>query len=504
MRSSEKVNALLHFSNVFLFTKGRYHIGIFLIILLIISASQNVNAQETKIWTLEECINYALDNNISIKKQDLLINNQEELLLQSKLGILPNLNGYASHGYNWGQRIDPFTNEFATDRVRSNNLYLQGDLNLFSGMQQLNIIKRNMLDLQSAQFDADYYRDEISISVATYYLQTLFYTEFVAIANNQIDITRQQVERTKKLVDAGTLAKGDLLTIEAQLASEELSLVEAQNNLALSYLDLTQLLEIQNPKGFEIEKPEVGLIDQPEVYTPEQIFGVAVQARPEIKSAEVKLESSEKSLSIARGGYYPSLSLSGSIGSGYSGANQVGNDPYTQEQAFGYWYSDDPLHTKIPVYGTVNSYQSYTPKSWGDQLEDNLNEAVSLNLRIPIFNGWATRSAVEQAKLGVENANLDVQLKKNSLYKIIQQAYNDALAASNKHKAADKKVNATKESFNYAEQKYNVGLINSVEYNTAKKEYNNALSELIQSKYDFVFRSTVIDFYMGKPLTLQR
>ena len=462
------------------------------------------SSQETKIWTLEDCINYALDNNLSLKKQDLMISNQEELLLQSKLGILPNLNGYASHGYNWGQRIDPFTNEFATDRVRSNNLYLQGDLNLFSGMQQLNTIKRNMLDLRSAQYDADYYSDEISISVATQYLQTLFYIEYVTIANNQIDITRQQVDRTAKLVEAGTLAKGDQLTIEAQLASEELSLVEAENNLALSYLDLTQLLELPTPKGFVIEKPELGLIQQPEIFTPEQIFGVAVQERPEIKSAETKLESSQKTLSIAKGGYYPSLSLNGSLGSGYSGANVIGSNPISIEREFGYWYTSDPSNPVVPVYGIQDGFESYSAKPWGDQLEDNLNESVGLNLRIPIFNGWVTNSSVSRAKINVESATLDVQMQKNSLYKIIQQSYNDALAAFNKHKAADKKVNATRESFNYAEQKFNVGLINSVEYNNAKKEYNNALSELIQAKYDFVFRTTVIDFYMGKPLTLKR
>ncbi len=279
MTSSEKGITVLQLGIYSLMQQKKFYLSVFLLLqfIFIVFASR---AQDNKIWTLEDCINYALDNNISVKKQDLLINNQEESLLQSKLGILPNLNGYASHGYNWGQRVDPFTNEFATDRVRSNNLYLQGDLNLFSGLQQLNLIKRNMLNLKSAQYDADYYKDEISISVATQYLQTLFYIEFVAMANNQIDITRQQVERTKKLVDAGTLAKGDLLTIEAQLASEELSVVEAENNLALSYLNLTQLLELPTPKGFEIEKPELGLIDQPEIFTPEQIFGVAVQGPP--------------------------------------------------------------------------------------------------------------------------------------------------------------------------------------------------------------------------------
>jgi outer membrane protein len=458
------------------------------------------NGQDTKIWSLEECINYALEHNINVKKQTLGISYQEELLLQSKLGVLPSVNGYASHGYNWGKRVDPFTNEFATDRVRSNNFYLQGDLNLFSGLQQLNLIKRNKLDLLAAQYDSDYYRDEISISVATEYLQTLYYMEFVEIARNQIDITRQQVERTQKLVEAGTLAKGDLLIIEAQFASEELSLVQAENNLALSYLNLTQLLELPTPEGFEIEKPELGLIDQPEIFTPQQIYNQAMAQRPEIKSAEYKVESSEKDLDIARGAYYPSLSLDGSVGSGYSGANQVGKNPFEYLPQIGVTEGGVPVYPLSPVTG----YESFDPKSFGDQLDDNLNRSLGLNLRIPIFNGWTARSQVAQAKIGIENANLDLELQKNNLYKIIQQAYNDAIAAFNQHKAANKKVNATEESFKYAEQKFNVGMINSVEYNDAKKEYNNALSELIQAKYDFVFRTTVIDFYMGKPLTLNR
>ncbi len=282
----------------------------------------NVNAQEVKVWSLEDCINYALDHNVNVKKQSLNIDIQEELVTQSKLGLLPNVSGFASHGYNWGKRIDPFTNEFATDRVRSNNFYLSGNLNLFSGLQQVNTIKKNMLNLMAAQYDVDYYMDEISINVATQYLQTLYYIEFVAISENQLNITKQQVERTRKLMEAGTLAKGDLLTIEAQEASEELDLVNNQNNLNLSYLTLSQLLELPTSEGFEIEKPELGLLSEPEIYTPEQIYQTALENRPEIKSAETKVESSQKDLEIAKGGYYPSLSLGGQWGTGYSGANK--------------------------------------------------------------------------------------------------------------------------------------------------------------------------------------
>jgi len=474
--------------------------GIFFLLFTIL-ISVHSYAQEGKVWTLEECINYALENNINVKKQSLNISYQEELLLQSKLGILPNVNGYFSHGYNWGQRVDPFTNEFATDRVRSNNIYLSADVNLFSGLQQLNTIKKNKLDLMASQFDVDYQRDEISITVATQYVNTLFYLEFVEIAKNQLDITKQTVARTRKLVEAGTLAKGDLLIIEAQEASEELSLINAENSLMLAYLDLSQTLELNTPEGFEIEKPELGLIDKPELFTPDKIYTTALDNRPEIRSAEYRVESSVADLNIARARYYPRLILSGSLGSGYSGANQIGkNEIFFPAPQIGETAGGEAVYALDGYSG----YESYEPKKFNDQFEDNLNETVGLSLNIPIFNGWSARSNVALAKIGIESANYDLELQKNNLNKIIHQAYNDAVAAINKHEAAQKKVKATSESFKYAEQKYEVGLMNSVEYNDAKKEYNNALAELVQAKYDYVFRNTVIDFYLGKPLTLER
>jgi len=499
MSRNRKFTFVGYFSNFQKMNHMRINQKLFLIAVSFV-ISPLLHAQENKAWTLEECIDYALEHNINIQKQDLNVNYQEEVLFQSKMGVLPNLNGYASHGYNWGQRVDPFTNEFATDRVRSNNLYLQGDVNLFSGLQQLNTIKQNKFNMMKAQYDADYYKDDISISVATQYLQTLYYMEFVAIAENQLEITKQQADRTRKLVEAGTLAKGDLLIIEAQQASEELSLVEAKNNLTLSYLNLSQLMELSSPEDFTIEKPELGLIEQPEIFTAQKIYNTAVDTRPEIKSSEMNVESAVTQLKIARGSYYPRLSLNGSIGTGYSGANKIGKDPtyYLPQIAV-----TEGGQAVYPLTEQV-SFGSFSPKPWSDQFNDNLNETVGLNLSIPIFNGWTARSRVAQAKIGIENANLDLNLQKNNLYKTIQQAYNDAVAAFNKNGAAQKKVKATSESFKYAEQKYNVGLINSVEYNDAKKEYNNALSESIQAKYDYVFKTTVIDFYLGKPLTLER
>ncbi|MBN3034555.1 MAG: TolC family protein [Bacteroidales bacterium] len=470
--------------------------------LLLTVAGSQVTAQEQKVWSLEDCITYALDNNIDIKKQQLNLDLMDETLLQSKLGMLPSLNGYAYHGYNWGKRVDPFTNEFATDRVRSNNFYASADFTIFDGFQKLNTVRQNQLELLATRYDLDAFMDDISVMVATYYLQVLYYMELQGIARNQLEITTLQVERTSKLVEAGTLAKGDLLVIEAQMATEQLARVQAENNLSLALLNLTQLLELPTPEGFSIEKPELGLLEMPEqVLKPEEVFGYAVMNRPEIKSAELRVESYDKGLSIAKGSLSPRLSLSGSYGTGFSGANQVGIDPVTFTPVIGITEISGEKVYSISDYTT---YSSYETKGFRDQLSDNVNRALGFSLNVPIFNGWTGRYTIARAKIQQEQAQHDLKLKKNTLYKTIQQAYNDALSALKQHEAAAKKVNSTRESFKYSEQKFNVGMINSVDYNNAKKELNNAESELLQARYDFVFRTTILDFYMGKPLTLKR
>lgn len=463
--------------------------------------SIDLNGQEQKVWTLEDCIIYAQDHNLNIKKQMLNQEQGEQNLLYSKLNLLPYINGYGSHGYNWGKRVDPFTNEFATDRVRSNNFYASADWTIFDGLQKLNTVKRNEINLLATQYDLDAFMDDIAVGVATFYLQILYYMEYVETVENQVEVSTLQVERTRKLVEAGTLAKGDQLTLEAQLASEEYAFVEAQNNLSLAYLDLVQLLELESAEGFEIEKPELGLIEEPESI-PEvtQIYQTALEKRPEIKSAQLRVESSGKNLDIAKGGLYPRLSIGGSWGTGYSGANKIGEDPVTLIPQIGVTQGGEAVYS-ISEY---TNYQSYKVKSFGDQLNDNLNRSVGVSLNIPIFNGWAARNNISMAKIAIEQSSLDLEIEKNTLRKTIQQAYNDARAALNQHDAAAKKVNATREAFRYSEQKYNVGLITSVEYNDAKKEFNNAESELLQAKYDYIFRTKILDFYMGRPLTLKR
>ncbi|MDZ7742514.1 MAG: TolC family protein [Bacteroidota bacterium] len=471
-----------------------FYISLAITCLLVITGG--IYAQQ--VWSLEECIDYALENNIQVKQQQLNIELQEADYLQSKLSMLPDLNGYASHGYNWGQTIDRFTNQFATERVQSNNFYAQTSLTLFNGFQLMNNMKQSRLNLLATQYDADKFMDDISVNIATYYLQVLYNIETLRSAESQLEVTLQQVERTKKLVEAGTLARGDQLTVEAQAAAEELRVVNAQNALQLSYLDLTQALDLPSPEGFEVEQPDIEIErDIKLLPSPENVYGYALDNRPEIKAAETRLQASGKGLDIARGSLSPNLSLSASWGTGYSGANKIGEDPYIETIPIGYTAND------VLVFSDINQYAGYKTKAFGDQFEDNNNQTFMIHLNIPIFNGWQARSSIQRAKINMDISEYNLQLEKLNLNKLINQAYNDAESAFKKYRSALKKVNATEEAFKYSEQKFNVGMITSYEYNDTKKELSNAQSELISAKYEFLFMITILDFYMGRPISLE-
>lgn len=471
----------------------------FVLAILLAGLFSAVTAQE-KSWSLEDCINYALDNNIDIKKQGLLVEVQEEQLLQSKLGMLPSLNAGATHGYNWGKTIDRYTNEFATTRVQSNNFYLGTQLNLFQGLQQLNTISQTKLNWMASQYDLDLMMDNISLAVAGYYLDILYSQELLAVAREQLEVTRQQVGRMEKMVMAGTLARGDLLNIEAQAASEELVVVEAENKLAIAYLSLQQLIDHPVSAQFKIETPALRPIEAPQVtLSAQDVFQTALLNRPEVKSAELRVQSANKGISIARGYQSPTLSFNGTWATGYSGLEQPSATTTPSIVPIGYLQSN-PQEIVVTQYDVPVGYEVIP---FSDQLNDNQNRSLGLSLQIPVFNGWQVRTAISQAKIRKEEADLSLQQTRLNLDKTIQQSYADAVAALKNYNASEKKLKAQQEAFKYSEQKLNVGMLTTVEYNDTKKELTRAESDLLQAKYRFIYTTTVLDFYMGKPLTLK-
>lgn len=467
---------------------------ILLVVITFLSVQPLIGQQP---WSLEDCINHALENNIQIKQRKLSVDIAHENLLQTRANQFPSLNANASHGYNFGRTIDPFTNEFATERVRSNNFSLSTGLNLFSGFQLRNSIEQGRQELEASRFDVEQMENDISLAVASGYLQILFARELVEVAASNLEVTRQQVQQTRRLVDAGTLARGSLYTIEAQAATEELQLVNAQNQLEISILNLAQLLDLSDYQQFEIVVPEIDIDTFGEMeYSPMQIFSTAVNSQPDVRSSELRVASAEQGVKIARGARSPMLSFRGSYGTGYSGASREITDVMIgQPQQIGQTASGEA------VFGPSFDYITRI-KPFGDQLEDNLNRSLAFVLTVPIFNSFQTRASIGRSKIALENASLNNQLIRDQFFKSVQQAYADAQAALKRYNATTKNVQALQEAFRYVEQRFSVGMVNSLEYNDAKNRLTAAQSDLLQSKYEYVFRVKVLDFYLGIPISI--
>jgi outer membrane protein len=396
-------------------------------------------------------------------------------LRQSALGMLPNLNANGTNIWNWGQTVDRYTNQFAQTNIRSNNFSISTNVTLFNGLTMTNTVRQNNISLLASNYDLDVLKNNISLTVAGYYLDILFNMELLDVAKEQFDITASQVSRIQKMVDAGSSAKGDLLNIQAQSSADELTVVDAENRLAISKLSLQQVIDLPVSKDFIVEKPQLKAVEAPkEVLTPEQIYDFALVKRPEIKSADLRVQIAEKSLSIARGMMSPSLTFGGTWATGYSGAYEE--------------------------YDSTT--QTMSTKPFSDQLKVNDNKSIGFNLSIPIFNGWQGRTAVTNAKIQKSQAELDLEIRKRDLRKTIEQSYADAVAALKKYRASEQKVSAQEESFKYTQQKFDVGMLTSFDFNTAKKDLAKAQSDLLQAKYDFIFKTTILDFYMGRPISI--
>lgn len=442
-----------------------------------------------------------MKNNIQVKQNILNQKLSEATHLQNKAQLLPNLSGNVSHSYNNGRKVDPFTNSFTTgDWSLSQNFSLSTSITLFGGFQNLSTIQQSKYDLLAAQQDVLKMQNDISLNIASAYLQILFAQELLEVARGQSEITKLQAERTRKLVEVGNLPKGDIYDMEAQLAVEEVNIVNAENSLSFSSLNLIQLLNLDTVANFTIVKPEIASPSEVLLNnTAGQIYEVALTRQPEIKSAEFKLKSSEKSIAIARAGMFPRLSLNGSYGTGYSSVSQ---HPTTSPAFQGFAPNGDTTSSGDLVFSPLYSSPEFSTVPFSDQIDQNLNRSIGFYLTIPIFNNLLTTTNVTRAKISKESAKLTLQLQKDNLRKTIQQSFNDAASALKKFQASGKAVSAMEESFKYTDQKYAVGAVTAIDYNDVKNKLTKAKSDLLQAKYDYVFKLKVLDFYQGKPITL--
>ncbi len=447
-------------------------------------------------WDLKKCIDYAVKHNIQLKQSEINTSVNKNNLDQVKAGVLPSINLGAAHTYNFGKTIDRFTNTFANTQVLSQNFFLSSNVVLFSGLSQYNNIKANEYSYLSSSENLKQQKNDLILNLVNLYLNVIFTEELTAIAQNQYNITKEQLDRTKKLVDVGALAIGVQYDLEAQLSNEQVNVTNADNNYQLALLNLSQLMNLDSVGLFKIEKPllEVDANGVTNV-TAEDVYKVALKNQPGIKASEYSLLSSEKNLAAARGRVAPTISLSGSLGTGTSGlAKDIKGFRITGADTTG-------ITTGGQYVLTPRTELITESKPFADQFTDNVNKSFGFTLSVPLFNGLQTHTGIKNAKLNLMNAKLNEDLAKQNLYKAIVQAYTGAQAALSKYLANKKNVEASEESFKFADQKFNAGAISAFDYNTAKNRLLNAQSNLLQSKYEYILRLKVLDFYQGKDLS---
>ncbi len=456
-----------------------------------------LQAQGQDSWSLQKCIDYALQHNIQARQSDLNAKFAKSTVQQSNMDFLPSLNGNASHNYNYGRTIDQFAGRFVDQRTQTNNFSLSSSFMIFNGFQLVNTRKQSKLEFAAAQKDAEQTRNDVAMTVIAAYLQVLFNQEFTDIAKSNRDATEKQLIRIQHLVSAGALPMGGKLDMEAQLANEELNEVTARNRLEISYIDLTQSMNLDTSEGFKISKPnftnyQYGLLE----IEPRDIYNIALQNQPGIAGSEMRVRSAQTGLALARGSRSPRLSMNGTFGSGYSDA---------QQRIAGYNSPDSALFGTVfntPIYYTPSQGEPILEKTpFNTQIDQNLNRSFGFNLTIPIFNGWASKTSVDRAKINYQRAQLNDELVRDRLYKDIQQAHADAAGALRKYNASAKSVNAMQEAFKYAESKFELGALNALDFLIAKNNLDRAKSDLLQAQYEYIFKTKILDFYLGKPLS---
>lgn len=421
-------------------------------------------------WTLKQCIDYATQHNINVKQRELDSEAQKLRVNSAQMNRLPDLS--ASMGQNFYFGRGPSRDGTYTDQSQaSGSVGISTSLPVFSGFRIWHDVAARKLDLQAAIEDLNKAKEDIAIHVTYYYLQVLFSRELADLAGKQLKISKYQLEKTDFLVKSGKSPESELYDNKASLAREELAKVEAGNALRLALLDLTQALNLDSAPEFDIERPDISAIiihETAALYTMEQSYGYSVGHRPVIKSAQFRLESAVRELKSAKSEYYPKLSLGASYGNSY-------------------------FHTYKLEDGMSNTILK-------EQLKRNGSESVSLSLSIPVFSRFSTRNQIRSARIAIENQKLQLDATKQALYKEIQQAYFNAVAAHEKFLSARKSVQASELAFSYEEQKYNAGKSTNYQFYEIKNRLTKSISEEIQAKYNFIFHSKILDFYNGKLL----
>ena len=464
--------------------------------LLLSAVSGIANAQ--KAWTLQECIDYATKNNLSIQQSGLNVKDARTTRDQSMLNTLPTVNGFATNNYNFGRSIDPFTNSFSNQQIRNNSFGVSSSVTLFGGLQNIQNIKQQELLYKASMYDMDNSMNNLSLSVANAFLTVLLNEEILSAARLQSENTVSQLERAEKLYAAGSINISNVLDLKAQKANEELSIVNAQNQLQLAYLSLWQLLEMPYDDKNTVSKPKLDAPAVVEEPLANQLFNSYSGRGPDLQAAQTRALAARYSLRAAQAGRSPRLTLNGNINTTYSesflqstGSQQIGTQVL---------YIDNN-GTPVTVPYSIPTGYEITP--FNTQLSNNLGKSLGFTLSVPILNNWSVNSNVQRAKINMQRSKLNEQQVRNQVYRTITQATTDLKAAKARYEAAKNSFDAAGNSFRNADQRFKLGAMNFTDYSLAKNNHTRAEATMIQAKYELIFRMKVVDFYNGKPITLQ-
>ena len=426
----------------------------YILLLLTVSTMFGLSAQQK--YTLEECVEIALENNRNIKQQELNNQQREIAYSQARADLLPNLNASAGQSFVYGRSIG-LDNVYQNTNSSQTSFNIGSNITLFDGLRMKYNIDARKAEMYISEADLERIQDDIVMSVSTVFLQVLMNKELIQIANDQIELTKTNLTRMNELVENGKIARGELYELEAQMAKEEFNQIQAENNLKLSLLDLAQIMELEDFSSFDVVVPNDILVDEGLLLSPTSIYESALIARPEIRGAQYRVSSSETEIQIAKSAYYPSLSFGASMGSGYY---------------------------------NMSGFENAT---FGDQLKNNRSTSLGFSLSIPIFNKFQVRNSVKNAQIALEYSKLEVDKTKIELRKRIEQAYYNAVGAESRWKAADKSELASREAYRFAEQKYENGRGTSYELSQAKSNLANVLSDQTQAKYEYMFRLKILE-----------
>ena len=432
------------------------------IALAAVLAGTGVFAQQGP-WSLKDCIDYALEHNLTVQQNSLTVEQREVDLSTAKSRRLPSLGASAGENFSFGRGLTE-DNTYSNSNTTSTSFSLGSDVPIFQGFDINNGIKLGKLNLAAATAELEKARDDIRVAVAQAYVQILYDQELLRVAKEQTEHDSDVLEQIKERYAAGKVSAADVSAQQATLAQSRQSEIQAAGNLDLAVLELTQLLELPSPEGFSIEVPEVGNVAQALLMRPEAIYEQAVEVKPSVEAAKLNVDYAKVNIERAKGAFLPSLSLSGGLGTNY----------YT--------------NSKMPS------------ASFGEQLKNNFSQYLGLSLSIPIFQRFSTRNQVKSAQISLRGQELQLESVKKALYKEIQQAYYNAVNAQARYNGSSETEASAREHYELTEEKYKVGKAGIADYNDARNNWLRAESELIQARFQCLYQTKLLDFYRGAEL----